>query len=241
MASDGAAAAGAAAARGTLLGFLLRLLSFFLTQLTVRFVNPVTLGRASIRLELLLSTSLFIGREGFRLALTKTSASDHETDGGKKVPSTAGRAEISYGATAIESQRLNNVAWLSVPAGITLSLVALAVHLLSCERIASKLLSPPSTDDDVEEPHADQYTDQSLRDYRFAGVLYCLASMVEMLAEPIVIDCMKTLDVDSRAKAEGSAAIAKAATLVLLLSDPAGAIFSDRGLGWIGAVSESWP
>ena len=69
-------AATTAAARGTLLSILLRLLSFLLSQLTVRFVSASTLGKASIPLELLLGTALFVGREGFRLGLTKELGDD---------------------------------------------------------------------------------------------------------------------------------------------------------------------
>lgn len=62
---------GQAAARGTLLTLLLRLLSFGCTQYTLRLVDPATLGKVNIQLELLLTTVLFISREGFRLALTR--------------------------------------------------------------------------------------------------------------------------------------------------------------------------
>jgi oligosaccharide translocation protein RFT1 len=51
--------------------FSLKLLSFAATQWTLRTLDPVALGKASIQLELMLSTTLFVAREGFRLALTK--------------------------------------------------------------------------------------------------------------------------------------------------------------------------
>jgi oligosaccharide translocation protein RFT1 len=60
-----------AAARGTLVTLLLRLVSFACTQATFRLLDPSTLGKANIQLELLLTTVLFISREGFRLALTR--------------------------------------------------------------------------------------------------------------------------------------------------------------------------
>ena len=59
-----------AAARGTLSTLVLRLISFVCTQLTIRALDPSTLG-TNIQLELLLTTILFISREGFRLALTQ--------------------------------------------------------------------------------------------------------------------------------------------------------------------------
>jgi len=59
-----------AAARGTIFTLILRLVSFGCTQLTIRALDPSTLG-TNIQLELLLTTVLFISREGFRLALTQ--------------------------------------------------------------------------------------------------------------------------------------------------------------------------
>lgn len=59
-----------AAAKGTLSTLILRLISFGCTQLTIRALDPSTLG-TNIQLELLLTTVLFISREGFRLALTQ--------------------------------------------------------------------------------------------------------------------------------------------------------------------------
>jgi len=58
------------AARGTLLTLILRLFSFACTQITFRALVPEILG-ANLGLELLLTTVLFISREGFRLSLTQ--------------------------------------------------------------------------------------------------------------------------------------------------------------------------
>ena len=69
-----------AAARGTLSTLILRLISFACTQLTIRSLKPSTLG-ASIQLELLLTTVLFISREGFRLALTQNVIAETWTVG----------------------------------------------------------------------------------------------------------------------------------------------------------------
>mmetsp|Transcript_8115 Transcript_8115/g.12427 ORF Transcript_8115/g.12427 Transcript_8115/m.12427 type:complete len:519 (-) Transcript_8115:137-1693(-) len=61
----------AAAARGTLWSIGLRLLSFICTQITLRTVDPVALGKANIDLELVFGFILFLSREGFRLTLAK--------------------------------------------------------------------------------------------------------------------------------------------------------------------------
>eukprot|EP00980_Cylindrotheca_fusiformis_P011919 scaffold2830_cov131-Cylindrotheca_fusiformis.AAC.40 len=59
------------ALRGSLLTLGLKLISFLCTQATLRFLDPATLGKANIQLDLLLTTVLFLSREGFRLALTR--------------------------------------------------------------------------------------------------------------------------------------------------------------------------
>ena len=151
-------------ARGTLLSIGLRLLSFVLSQLTVRFVSAGALGQASIPLELLLSTALFVGREGFRLALTK--------------------AKVRNGDPM--DTRITNVSWLTVPVGALFAVTAALLHLHQCG----------------------QNEDTTL-DYRLAGMLYCLAAFVESLAEPLVIHCLRKLDVATKAKAEGSALVMK--------------------------------
>eukprot|EP00538_Stauroneis_constricta_P001401 CAMPEP_0119549682 /NCGR_PEP_ID=MMETSP1352-20130426/3330_1 /TAXON_ID=265584 /ORGANISM="Stauroneis constricta, Strain CCMP1120" /LENGTH=106 /DNA_ID=CAMNT_0007595285 /DNA_START=18 /DNA_END=334 /DNA_ORIENTATION=- len=64
--------AGQAAARGTIMTLVLRLFSFILSQYTFRMIqNPEILGKANIQLELILTTVLFVSREGFRLSMTK--------------------------------------------------------------------------------------------------------------------------------------------------------------------------
>lgn len=86
--------------RGTLVTLGLKLISFGCTQLTLRFLDPTALGRASIQLELLLTTVLFFSREGFRLALTR-----------------------DLGTEAW------NVAWLTIPLVTLVAGLAFACHL----------------------------------------------------------------------------------------------------------------
>lgn len=67
----------AATAKGAsyliLLQFLSRMLTFSLNQIVLRYVSKATFGIASVNLELLSSTILFISREGFRSALIRSS------------------------------------------------------------------------------------------------------------------------------------------------------------------------
>lgn len=152
-----------AAARGTLATFLLRILSFLCTQWTLRILDPTTLGRASIQLELMLTTVLFLSREGFRLALTRDTGNNE------------------------------SVIWLSVPSVTLVSLVALFYHL-------------------------SRVSDTEDKDYRLSGILYCIASCIEGLAEPAVLVALRRLQVTKKASAEGIATVAKTMATVVALS-----------------------
>lgn len=86
--------------RGTIITLGLRLLSFVCTQVTFRFLDPTTLGKANIQLELLLTSVLFLSREGFRLALTRNLSPDNW-----------------------------NVAWLTIPVVTIIASITLLWHL----------------------------------------------------------------------------------------------------------------
>jgi len=68
----------------------------------------------------MLSTVLFLGREGFRLALIKSTTI---------AAAAASRGSANY----TENIHISNVAWLSIPTGIVLSLFCLVVHLYHCQ------------------------------------------------------------------------------------------------------------
>ena len=155
------------AARGTMASLILRILSFVCTQWTIRVLDPSTLGRASIQLELLLTSVLFVSREGFRLALTRQISENNWT-----------------------------VAWLSIPTATLVSLVALVWHLHHVSWAAES---------------------QDERDYKLAGILFCIACCIEGWAEPAALAALRRMDVTSKATAEGVATLAKTATTVVAL------------------------
>ena len=121
-----------------------------------------------------------MGREGFRLGLTKEIPTD-ETE----IRENGVKDEVSG-----REQRVVNVSWLSVPTGALLSICALFFHLHLSQR-------------------QDTENEWEKFDYKLAGILYCFASFVESLAEPLVISCLQRLDMGRKAKAEGVALLAK--------------------------------
>ncbi|KAL7454265.1 hypothetical protein ACHAWC_005891 [Mediolabrus comicus] len=178
---------GLKAARGTLLSIALRLTSFILSQATVRFVSAAALGKASVPLELLLGTALFVSREGFRLALTKDDAEKKGYDG------------------HTQQQQMINVAWLSVPLGTMISMFAMYLHMHTCNN---------QNKGGGEEAQSEN----EATDYKIAGILYCLASFIESLSEPLVIKCLQQMDVTTKAKAEGVALVSKSVSCFVCLS-----------------------
>ncbi|KAG0173287.1 Oligosaccharide translocation protein rft1 [Apophysomyces sp. BC1021] len=75
-----------------------RMLTFTMHQVIIRYTSRETLGIASIKLELLLSTILFISREGFRCALLRGDADTEKRsneDGEQKI------TNLSYIPTSV--------------------------------------------------------------------------------------------------------------------------------------------
>ena len=88
---------------GALLSLSQKVVSFTLNQLLVRWTSPEVFGLASIELELMLSTLLFLSREGIRLALLR------ETLG-----AASSRAQV---------QQFVNLSWVPCIVVISLSLL----------------------------------------------------------------------------------------------------------------------
>jgi oligosaccharide translocation protein RFT1 len=101
-----------------------RLLTFALNQLLVRAVGPEALGLATVRLELVLSTVLFLSREGFRLAALRQAIGDDAA---------ARRTQVA---------KVVNLAWLAVPLGAVTSLAAvLLTHAGAAGATAAEALA----------------------------------------------------------------------------------------------------
>ncbi|KAI0738050.1 Rft-1-domain-containing protein [Daedaleopsis nitida] len=69
-----------------LLQLFSRVVTFVLNQALVRLVSPQVFGTTSIQFELLLSTILFLSREGVRNALLRATPSQQQEDRGTRTP-----------------------------------------------------------------------------------------------------------------------------------------------------------
>ncbi|KAE8219075.1 hypothetical protein CF319_g7162 [Tilletia indica] len=106
--SEGADGVALAQSASLLIGLQVttRFLTFALNQLLVRFTDPSVFGAANVQLDLLLSTILFLARDGVRGALIRS-----------------GRSE-SRSASASLPPGLHNIALLPIPAGLIIASVA---------------------------------------------------------------------------------------------------------------------
>ena len=195
---------------GMLYSLILRTLSFLLNIITKRFVSPDTLGKSDVTLDLLLSTTLFLAREGFRLGLGRGEGNDGVD---KRDESTAdddtGTTETKERESRRE-QRLANTAYLSIFSGFVASAAALGMHLHHCHTNANAH-GKSTTIDGSEAVGALEM------DYLYGGILYTTAALLEMLSEPYQIFCLRNLDVESRAAAEGAGNLGRAVVNVLFL------------------------
>ena len=174
--------------KGTLVTLGLKMISFIFQQFTLRVLDPTTLGKATIQLELLLSTILFISREGFRLSLTKkTKTNNTENDNNHN------------------NIRNWNVAWLTIPLVTIVSGCTLIWHILTITSTRSY------QNNDINNEEKEDY------DYYIAGILYCISSWMEGCGEPAVLYFLKNFDVPKRASAETFASIMKTISIVLTL------------------------
>ena len=112
-----ASASLASASSLVLLQLLSRAFTFILNQALVRLVTPQVFGTASIQFELLLSTILFLSREGVRNALLRSSTQTNNKSEG--------------------SSLVDNVALLPVLLGVPISVVVAYVYLSSSSAATS--------------------------------------------------------------------------------------------------------
>ncbi|ORY99436.1 Rft protein-domain-containing protein [Syncephalastrum racemosum] len=91
-----------------LLQFASRMLTFGLHQVVLRYTTAETLGIASVKLELLLSTILFISREGFRCALLREQKREDE-------------------------QKVTNLSYIPVAVGLVTTVLACGYYLLQID------------------------------------------------------------------------------------------------------------
>ncbi|KAF9362893.1 Oligosaccharide translocation protein rft1 [Mortierella sp. NVP85] len=184
-----------------LLQFVSRMLTFTLNQVLLRFTTAATLGIASVQLELLLNTILFLSREGVRCAAIRVSddAIDTNASSGNNNSSNSSSAKDTTttttrnltmpqpGSEAYRLQKLVNMVYAPIPVGAFMTCLAVGYHL-SLVDDATEALYPG---------------------FRVSIYLYGLSALIELLAEPMFMVAQYKLWFKTRVSVEGMAVIVR--------------------------------
>ncbi|SPO32366.1 related to nuclear division protein Rft1 [Ustilago trichophora] len=180
--SNGEAAPAASASASTLilLQVSARALTFVLNQLLVRLVSPSIFGLANIQLELLLSTILFLSRDGFRTILIRTEPASTQD-------ATKSASSAQTGPRKGTTNSIHNISLIPIPLGFTFTLVASTVYAI--------FISPTST--------------HSMPTFHASIFLYAIGALAELAYEPLLIRAVRLGQPALRVKAEGTAVFVK--------------------------------
>ncbi|KAF9317217.1 Oligosaccharide translocation protein rft1, partial [Linnemannia elongata] len=171
-----------------LLQFVSRMLTFTLNQVLLRFTSAETLGIASVQLELLLNTILFLSREGVRCAAIRVS--DDSTEGEEGTTSSDNKEMEKMrtpGSEAYRLQKLVNMVYAPIPVGALMTCLAVGYYLLQVTDVSEGLFPG----------------------YRLSIYLYGISALVELLAEPMFMVAQYKLWFKTRVSVEGTAVIVR--------------------------------
>ncbi|KAG0338788.1 Oligosaccharide translocation protein rft1 [Podila humilis] len=183
-----------------LLQFVSRMLTFSLNQILLRFTSAETLGIASVQLELLLNTILFLSREGVRCAAIRVSddisdnegsSSNNNSDNNNNATTTTTTNNTNKTNTksseSYRLQKLVNMVYAPIPVGAFMTCLAVGYYLSQ--------LDPNSED--------------RFPGYRLSIYLYGVSALIELLAEPMFMVAQYKLWFKSRVSVEGTAVIVR--------------------------------
>ncbi|CAG8475301.1 12428_t:CDS:2, partial [Dentiscutata heterogama] len=174
-----------------ILQLISRLATFGLHQIVLRYTDPATFGIASVQLELLLATILFLSREGFRCALLRGDDETIVVDNNNNSKEKTVPADSAKGSM----QKITNLSYIPIPAGIITTFLACSFYVY---------YAPEET---FNTPY-----------YVTSVVLYGISAFGELIIEPLFVTAMNNLIFKLRVSCEGIGVIVRCIiTLVLTL------------------------
>ncbi|CAG8711248.1 14913_t:CDS:2, partial [Acaulospora morrowiae] len=166
--------------------------TFTLHQIVLRFTDPATFGIASVQLELLLATILFLSREGFRCALLRGGDDTSDVD---ELASPSAENVVFANSRKGSVQKITNISWIPIPIGMLTAFLACAFYIFY------------ATEETLAAPY-----------YVTSVVLYGLSALGELMVEPLYIAAMNKLLFKLRVGCEGVGVIVRCViTLALTL------------------------
>lgn len=216
--SAGASRFLAGASSLVLLQVLTRVVTFFLNQTLVRLSTPQIFGTAAIQFELLLSTILFISREGVRLALLRSS-SRPEKEEEKASDESKITTEKSISRPKFTRNRKGNQPVMEeLPRSHDKENAPKVPVLASNIATLPVMLGVPLS---VALPLAYMYTastETSSQPYFHAAIIiYTISALVQLAAEPMYIFAQQELDFAVRLRSEASGVISRAVVTVAVI------------------------
>ncbi|KAJ2802321.1 Oligosaccharide translocation protein rft1 [Coemansia helicoidea] len=170
-----------------------RLASFATNAVAVGIAGRRAFGIASVQLELLLSTLLFLSREGMRNAILRLQTADR---GGGGDDQAQGAAPAAPRRPSTQDQRVINAALIPIAAGCVLA---------GCLYAAGVGRSSSEPDPDGV-PH-----------HRLSLVLYIVAALVELCVEPLFALSRTRVLFKLQARCEGIAVSCRCAVVIATL------------------------
>jgi oligosaccharide translocation protein RFT1 len=171
-----------------LLQLISRMLTFILHQVVLRYTTAATFGIASVKLELLLSTILFISREGYRCALVRGGdgpAAVPVPESTSKEGSTIGAAPLRDNSAIGQEQKITNISYIPTALGLVTTCLACGYYLNTIDDTVASIY-----------PY-----------YRTSVMLFGAAAMTELCVEPLFIMGLNRMYFQLRVAVEGVAVV----------------------------------
>ncbi|KAJ2058865.1 Oligosaccharide translocation protein rft1 [Coemansia sp. S146] len=171
-----------------------KLATFSMNAVVIYLAGSEAFGVASVRFELLLSTILFLSREGMRSALLRIDVD--RSSAGDQARSDVGRSSVQRRRPPVHEQRIINAALVPIGVGVAM---ASALYFFY---VAYGTRSSTSAD----APH-----------YYLSLALYILAAWIELCVEPLFALSRSRVLFKLQAKCEGVAVAGRCISIVLVL------------------------
>ncbi|KXN68965.1 Rft-1-domain-containing protein [Conidiobolus coronatus NRRL 28638] len=156
-----------------------KVITFTMNQLILYFTKMDSFGIANIQFELLMSTILFLSREGVRCALLRVNEVQHESSS-KEGKKSSNLNEI------IKTQQFINISYIPIVMGALLSPVLYYIFSIT---VSKETLNYPGFNSTLN--------------------LYIISSLVELLSEPLYLLAQNQLNFRLRITIQGKALFGK--------------------------------
>lgn len=204
-----------------LLQVLTRIVTFLLNQILVRLSTPQVFGTAAIQFELLLSTILFLSREGVRLALLRSST---DAESGEDKPEgsidvAAGKSTSASQSSSVTRKRKGNQT-LTEKSSTTGAETGSHENIILVSNIATlpvMLGIPLAVGLTVAYVYTASLETSSQPYFHASIIIYALSALIQLAAEPMYIFAQQELNFTVRLRSEASGVISRAAVTVLVL------------------------